>query len=281
MKKFFLAYAFLFIALVSIQARPPKVPTYVDFAGQRVMLDSPDRQERMDKEILAFCYMHSTSTQMLKRSKRVFDIVVPILRRYSIPEDLKYLMVIESNLDPQAHSPAGAAGLWQFMQTSGREYGLEVNANVDERYNIRKSTEAACKYLKALYDRFGDWMAVAACYNSGPAGIASRMETQLSDDAMELWVPAETSRYMFRVLTAKLFFEDPLAFGIEIDPSEYYTYPQIKEVVTTTDPIPDLAAFAASKGVSFYALKKANLWLRESKLNNSTHRRYEIIIPER
>jgi membrane-bound lytic murein transglycosylase MltF len=224
--------------------------------------------------------MHTTSILMLKRSDRIFKIVVPILRRYGVPEDLKYLMVIESNLDPQAVSPAGAAGLWQFMSAAGKEYGLEVNSNVDERYHIEKATIAACRYLKRSYARFGDWMSVAASYNAGPAAIASRMDAQQEKKAADLWLLNETSRYMFRMLAAKMMFEDPTAFGFNVPEEDRYPVMQVKEVVDVSEPIPDLVAFAKEHGVSYAQLRRANLWLRESKLNNNSHRSYEIIIPK-
>ena len=261
-------------------AQPPRVPEYIRFADETIRFDRSDMYERMDRELLTFTYMHTTSMLMLKRSDRIFKIVVPILRRYGIPEDLKYLMVIESNLDPQAVSPAGAAGLWQFMSTAAKEYGLEVNANVDERYHIEKATIAACRYLKRSYARFGNWMSVAASYNAGPGAIATRMEAQQEKRAEDLWLLNETSRYMFRMLAAKMMFEDPAAFGFSVPEEDRYPVMQVKQVVEVTDPIPDLTVFAKEHGVSFAQLKRANLWLRESKLNNNSHRSYEIIIPK-
>ena len=279
MKKVLSALCALVFSCLLAGAQPPRVPESVSFAGETIRFDRSDLYERMDRELLAFTYMHSTSILMLKRADRIFDVVVPILRRNGVPEDLKYLMVIESNLDPQALSPAGAAGLWQFMSSAGREYGLEVNANVDERYNIEKATAAACRYLKRSYARFGDWMSVAASYNTGPAAIASRMEAQGETRAADLWLLNETSRYMFRVLAAKMFFEDPSAFGFNVPAEDRYPVMQVKEIVDVSEPIPDLAAFAKEHGVSFAQLKRANLWLRETKLNNTSKRNYEIIIP--
>ena len=279
MKKILLAFAALALSCQFVLAQPPSVPESVTFAGETIRFDRSDLYERMDRELMTFTYMHSTSTLMLKRSDRIFEIVVPILRRNGIPEDLKYLMVIESNLDPQALSSAGAAGLWQFMQASAREYGLEVNANVDERYNIEKATVAACKYLKRCYNRFGDWMSVAASYNGGAGGIASKMEAQQEDRAMDLWLVNETSRYMFRVLACKMLFENPESFGFHVPPEQHYPSYAVKKVVNVTDPIEDLVVFAKKHGVSFAQLKRANLWLRESKLNNASHRSYDIIIP--
>lgn len=279
MKKLYCVFLLLVFCCPWMGAQPPRVPDAVTFAGETIRFDRSDLYERMDRELLAFTYMHSTSILMLKRSDRIFEIVVPILRRNGIPEDLKYLMVIESNLDPQALSPVGAAGLWQFMSSAAREYGLEVNANVDERYNIEKATAAACRYMKRSYARFGDWMSVAASYNAGPAAIASRMDAQGEKRAADLWLLNETSRYMFRVLAAKMFFENPASFGFDVAPEDHYPVMQVKEVVETNEAIPDLAAFAKEHGVSYAQLKRANLWLRESKLNNASKRNYEIIIP--
>ncbi|MBR1576437.1 MAG: lytic transglycosylase domain-containing protein [Bacteroidales bacterium] len=280
MKKFLAALLALILACPILGAQPPRVPESVTFAGETIRFDRSDLYERMDRELLTFTYMHTTSILMLKRSDRIFNVIVPILRRYGIPEDLKYLCVIESNLDPQAVSPAGAAGLWQFMAGSGKEYGLEVNANVDERYNIEKATIAACRYLKRSYARFGDWLSVAACYNAGPAAIAARMESQQEKRAADLWLVNETSRYMFRMLAAKMMFEDPAAFGFDVPEGERYPVIQVKEIVEVNEAIPDLAVFAKDHGISFAQLKRANLWLRESKLNNASHRNYEIIIPK-
>lgn len=276
MKKLLMAaLALLFALLAAAQPAPPKS---MKFAGATVNLDRSDLYERMDRELITVTYMHTTSMLMLKRSDRIFRTVVPILKKYGIPEDLKYLMVIESSLDPTAYSAAGAAGLWQFMTATGRQYGLEVNANVDERYNVEKSTEAACRYLLDAYEKYGDWMTVAAAYNSGMNGVSRRVESQHRSSAMDLWLPKETMRYMFRILAAKMLFEDPKAFGFDV--RERYPAVGVKKIVTVTDPIEDLVKFAEDNGVSYMQLKSANLWLRESKLNNASHRTYKIVIPK-
>ncbi|MCF0176102.1 MAG: lytic transglycosylase domain-containing protein [Bacteroidales bacterium] len=266
-------------AVFSAYAQAPQVPDSIVFGGEIVRFDNDDLRERMDRELIAFTYTHSTSTLMLKRSGKIFPVVEPILRRMGMPDDLKYLMVIESNLDPQAVSPAGAAGLWQFMSVTAREYGLEVNTNVDERYNTEKATEAACKYLRKAHDRMGDWMSVAASYNAGPTAISSRLESQHADTALELWLNSETARYMFRALAAKMLFENPGAFGFNIPAGERYPYREPKEVFATSEPVPDLVKFAEEHGVTYAMLKKANPWLRESSLKNSTHKTYFITIP--
>lgn len=182
--------------------RAPAVPKQIIFAGDTIRFDRSDLYERMDRELISFTYMHSNSILMLKKSDRYFRMVEPILRQNGIPDDLKYLMAIESNLNPKAYSSAGAAGLWQFTKTTGKEYGLVIDAEVDERYNIGKETIAACKYLRRAYEKYGDWMTVAASYNAGQGGISRRLSDQRQKSAMDLWLVEETSRYMFRVLSA-------------------------------------------------------------------------------
>ena len=262
-----------------LQFQSPKVPRYVVFAGDTVRFDRSDLYERMDRELIAFTYSHTNSLLMLKRSERYFRQVEPILMLYGIPDDLKYLMAIESNLSPKALSTAGAAGLWQFTKTAGREYGLVIDNEVDERYNIEKETVAACQYLKKSYARFGDWMTVAASYNAGPGGVSKRLTDQKQKSALDLLLLEETSRYMFRVLTAKLFFEKPELFGFKVDQFEKYPYYPPKNKVTVSGPIESLVDFAEKNGCSYYQLKEANLWLRDSKLVNKAGKTYEIIIP--
>ena len=280
MKKTLALLLALLLSAILLPAQPPQVPESVSFAGEQIRFDRSDLYERMDRELLAFTYMHTTSILMIKRSERIFQQVVPILRRYGIPEDLKYLMVIESNLDPQALSPAGAAGLWQLMPLTAKEYGLEVNANVDERYNVEKATIAACRMLKRSYAQFGDWLSVAAAYNAGPAAISGRMADQRESRAVDLWLVNETSRYMFRILAAKMMLESPESFGFHVQPEDRYPLLEVREIVDVNEPIPDLVAFAKDHGISYAQLKRANLWLRESRLNNASRRSYEIIIPK-
>lgn len=268
------------LAAQTLQVPPPQVPAYIVFAGDTIRFDRADLRERMDRELVAFTYSHNMSTLMIKRANRYFPQIEPVLKRMGIPDDLKYLMVIESNVDPQAASSAGAAGLWQFIQSTGRSYGLEVNSNIDERYNIVKATEAACKYLREAYSKYGDWMTVAASYNGGQGGMDRRIQSQNQKHALDQWLVEETSRYMFRILTAKMMFENPRQFGFRFTPADLYPYIPPKRQVTVTDPIDDLVAFAEKNGVTFADLKRANLWLRESKLNNASHRTYIIDIPD-
>lgn len=258
----------------------PSVPKMIVFAGDTIRFDRQDIYERMDRELISFTYMHTNSTLMLKRSKRIFAKVVPILRANGVPEDLKYLMAIESNFDPKALSSAGAAGLWQFTKSTAKEYGLEVSSEVDERYHIEKETVAACKYLLKAYDKYGDWMTVAASYNGGQNGISKRIENQRQRKAMDLWLVEETSRYMFRILAAKMFFEDPTSFGFYVrEKDKYPVEPKPKETVSVSGPIENLVDFAEEHGIRYATLKGANLWLRDSKHTNKAGKTYEIVIP--
>ena len=258
----------------------PSVPKMIVFAGDTIRFDRQDIYERMDRELISFTYMHTNSTLMLKRSKRIFAKVVPILRANGVPEDLKYLMAIESNFDPKALSSAGAAGLWQFTKSTAKEYGLEVSSEVDERYHIEKETVAACKYLLKAYDKYGDWMTVAASYNGGQNGISKRIENQRQRKDMDLWLVEETSRYMFRILAAKMFFEDPTSFGFYVrEKDKYPVEPKPKETVSVSGPIVNLVDFAEEHGIRYATLKGANLWLRDSKLTNKAGKTYEIVIP--
>ncbi|MBE6252904.1 MAG: lytic transglycosylase domain-containing protein [Bacteroidales bacterium] len=274
---------FLFLTLLAISvstlAQTPRVPESIRFAGKTYRFDRPDQYERMDRELIAFTYAHTNSILMLRRANRMFSQVVPILKKNGLPEDLKYLMAIECNLDPTSVSVAGARGPWQFMKAAARENGLEVNDEVDERYHIAKATEAACKYLKAAYAKYGDWITVAASYNAGQGGISQRIDTQRQKHAMDLALPAETSRYIFRLLTAKYFFEHPEEFGFHVSPEQCYPYVAPRETVTVTGPIPSLTDFAEEHGTTYFLLKEANLWLRGDKLTNKAGKTYKIAIP--
>lgn len=265
-------------AVVALPYSNPDVPDSMVFCGQHIDLTRFDRHERMDRELLAFTYMHSTSLQMLKKANRYFPIVEPILKEQGIPDDFKYLMVIESNLNPTARSVAGAAGLWQFMQGTGRDYGLEVNANVDERYHVEKATRAACRYLKDAYAKYHDWVAVAASYNAGQARIASQMTKQAVDDSLDLQLVEETARYVYRILAAKQLFSHPARFGFRLRASDLYPPIPYTEVTVNTA-IADLAQFARSKGITLALLKNLNPWLRETSLQNKSGRTYVLQIP--
>lgn len=263
----------------ALHPRAPKVPDKITFAGETIRFDRYDMYERMDKELTAFTYMHTNSTLMLKRSRRYFSIVEPILRENGLPDDLKYLMAIESNLDPKAYSRAGAAGLWQFMKATAQQYGLEVNSEVDERYHPEKETRAACKFLSEAYRKFGNWMTVAAGYNAGQNGIAARVAAQGQGNALNLYLPEETSRYMFRLLVAKMFFEDPESFGFEVGPDDLYPPLKAKKTITVNTAV-NWVDLAKENGTSYYLLREANTWIRDEKLTNKSGKTYKVVIPE-
>lgn len=252
-----------------------QVPSKATFAGQEVDLERYDCHERMDRELMSFTYMHSSTMLMLKRANRYFPIIEPILKEQGVPDDFKYLATIESNLNPMAKSPVGAAGLWQFMPTTGREYGLEVNNNIDERYHVEKETRAACKYLKAAYEKFGDWLSVAASYNAGQARISSQLEKQQVSQATDLWLVEETSRYLFRLLAVKAIFARPQQYGFLLKREHLYPVIPYTEHVTTTG-IENLMQFAKSKGLTYAQLKEANPWLRDTSLMNKSGRTYVL-----
>ena len=273
----FLAPTLLY-AQLTYHPTPPKVPDYVVFAGDTVKLDRQDFRERMDRELISFTYMHTNSTLMLRRSRRMFGFVVPILKERGIPEDLKYLMAIESNLDPLAVSATGASGLWQFTKATAATYKLEVSAEVDERFHPEKETIAACNFLKDAYNKFGDWITVAASYNAGPGGIAARLAEQKQTSALELFIKEETSRYMFRLLACKMFFENPSAFGFRFNPVDQYPpYPR-RTAVSVSGPV-NWVDFALEHGTTYAALRDANPWIRDTKLTNKAGKTYWVLIP--
>lgn len=278
LKRWTTVILFIFTSFNLLQATP-EVPQSVTFCGQRIDLTQFDRYERMDRELLAFTYMHSTSIQMIKKANRYFPIVEPILKKNGIPDDFKYLMVIESNLNPNARSSAGAAGLWQFMKTTGREYGLEVNDNIDERYHVEKATAAACQYLKDAYEKYQDWVAVAASYNAGQARISSQLEKQYVKDALDLHLVEETARYVYRIIAAKIMFQDPTRFGFELKASQLYQPIPYREIVIDFE-ISNLAEWALKHGTTYSMLKIMNPWLRQDFLQNKSRRTYILQIPK-
>lgn len=265
--------------VLSMTASVP-VPDEVVFAGEKIQLDRYDRHERFDREINGFTYLHSSTLLLIKRANRVFPIVVPILREYGIPEDMKYLMVIESSLEPRAISSAKAGGLWQFMPATGTQYGLEVGSEVDERYHIEKATVAACKYLQSAYNKYGNWSSVALSYNGGMGRISGELDKQQASEGLDLWLVDETTRYYYRMLAVKQIFENPYKYGFVIKEDQLYK-PIDFTSVTVSESIPDLASFAIDNGVTYAQLKEFNPWLRDRKLTISAKnpKTYTLLIP--
>lgn len=254
------------------------IPERMTFAGEEIVFDRYDKRERMDRELNSFTYFHSTTMLLIKRANRIFPIIEPILEKEGVPDDIKYLAVIESSLDHRAVSPARAVGLWQFLQTTGTENGLEIRTDVDERYHIEKSTIAACRYLKNAYSRYGSWSAAALSYNGGQGRITSELSNQRTDDVLDLWLVEETTRYYYRMLAIKQIFQQPWQYGFVIKPEHLYKPMEFKKI-TITNTIPDLVSFAQQNGITYAQLKDFNSWLRTDKLNNASGRTYIILIP--
>jgi hypothetical protein len=252
-------------------------PTEVDFAGEKAPLQISDVRERLDRELLINANLDATTALIIKRANRVFPIIEPILAKYGVPDDFKYLAVIESGL-VNAVSSAGARGVWQFMPETAKEKGMEVNDIVDERYHLEKSTEAACRYLLAAKEKFGSWTLAAASYNGGMNGITKRIEEQKVTNYYDLALTEETSRYVFRILALKEIMRQPAKYGFSIYTSDLYTQIPTKKVAVDSS-ITDLTGFAISQGINYKILKIHNPWLRDKKLVNPTKKRYEIEIP--
>jgi len=233
-----------------------QVPDYMDFAGEALPLDNPDILERMDRELLVNTYWQSNGLLMFKRAKKYFPIIEPILAKHGIPDDFKYLAVIESGLT-NAKSPAGASGIWQIMKATGRENGLEVNKNVDERYNLEKSTEVACRYLKKAKNRLGTWTLAAAAYNAGNAGIARRLKEQDVSTYYDLLLGQETGRYVFRIMALKEIFSNPEKYGFNFrDKDLYQNIPTYK--VSVDSVVTSFPKFAKHFGINYKILKTNN-----------------------
>jgi hypothetical protein len=256
-----------------------ELPDTLSFAGELVPLHSPDLRERLDRELLVNTYWQSNMMLLLKRANKYFPTIEKILKKEGVPTDLKYLSVIESGLE-NAISPAGAKGFWQIMRTTGKEYGLEVNSNVDERYHIAFSTQMAAQYLKKAKDKFGSWTLAAASYNRGMSGIQRNLNAQKVESYFDLLLGKETSRYVFRILAVKEIIENPSKYGYVFDETDlYYSVPVRYHGLDTA--ISNLTSFAQKMGVNYKVLKIHNPWLLQNHLNNKSRKYYEIAIPEK
>lgn len=242
----------------------PELPDFVLFCGDTLHLDSFDVRERLDKELIVNTYFHSSTIQAFKRANRYFPELESLLRQNTIPEDMKYLCLIESNLT-QAVSPSGASGFWQFMPTTAEEYGLKVNGEIDERLHIEKSTIAACSYLQKSYDTYRDWFLTAASYNCGPKGLSDALEEQQVDSYFDLYLNGETSRYVFRILAMKLIFEHPKEYGFF--PELYELYEPVRtRKIAVNGKIDDLVKWSKEQGSNYRMLKVLNPWIKGARL---------------
>lgn len=255
------------------------LPNNLDFAGERVPIEQPDVYERLDREFLVNTYWQSNGLLLFKRANKYFPIIEPILKRNGVPDDFKYLAVIESSL-LDVVSPSGASGFWQFMKPAAKDYGLEISDTVDERYHLEKATEAACKYLLKAKQLTGSWTMAAAAYNAGVGGMNNQATAQKTNDYYELWLNQETSRYIFRILAVKEIMKNPKKFGFHFETKHLYN-----EVPTFTimvdSSITNLTDFAKKHNITYKELKLHNTWLRDRKLDNKQGKTYYIKIPKR
>jgi len=254
------------------------MPEELFFAGEKVPLTDPDIQERFDNELLSNVYFQSNAIKLIKKANKYFPIIEPILKEEGIPDDFKYLAVAESALS-NAVSPAGAKGFWQLMPATARELGMEVNDNVDERYDMEMSTRAACRYLKESKKNFGSWTLAAAAYNAGNAGVNRQQDRQEEEAYYDLLLNNETARYVFRILALKEILEKPEQYGFNVAPEHLYTNVPVTKLKVDYE-IDDLVAFAKANKINYKVLKIHNPWLREAKLNNKSQKIYYISIPE-
>lgn len=253
------------------------LPTNVSFAGEPVPLEIPDVHERFDKELQINTYLHSSTLFLMKRANRWLPQIDSILKQNGIPEDFKYLPLIESALINDV-SPKNAVGFWQILKTSGKELGLEITKEVDERYDPLKSTKAACKYLKRAYAKFGNWTMVAASYNRGMGGMERAIENQKVKSYYDLFLNDETSRYVFRILAIKEIYENPEKYGFLLKPEHSYEEEQLIKVEVTQS-IKSLVDFAKTQGINYKLIKRHNPWLREETLTIKKGKSYMIAIP--
>ena len=252
-------------------------PTQMNFAQEEVPTFMADVEERLDREMVTNINYHTNTTLVIKRANKVFPVIEPILAKNGIPDDFKYLAVIESSL-VNAVSPAGARGVWQFMPTTAKEKGMEVNDYVDERYDLEKSTEAACAYLKEAYAKFGSWTLAAASYNGGMAGVQRQLESQKVSSYYDVLLTEETARYVYRILALKEIMKNPQKYGFEIPAHALYSEIPVKKIEIDSS-VTDLADFALSQGINYKILKIHNPWLRDKSLPNKSKKKYQIAIP--
>jgi len=254
------------------------LPNNITFAGEKVPLQDTDVRERLDREIHVNAYWHSNMLLMIKKANRFFSEIAPLLKKYNLPDDFKYLAVAESGLD-NVTSSAGASGFWQFMKATGKQYGLEINSYVDERYNLELATKVAAQYLLNSKELFGSWTNAAAAYNAGNAGISKQMKRQDATNYYSLLLNSETSRYVFRILAFKEILSNPEKYGFYVDQQDLYQPIPTNTIVVDT-PIEDFAKFAKQQGINYKILKIHNPWLRDTFLKNASGKKYHIKIPK-
>lgn len=252
----------------------------LQFAGEDVPFVQFDVRENIDRELLAFTYMHSTTLMLVKRANLYFPIIEPILKEYGIPDDFKYLALIESHFNPRALSPVKAAGIWQFMDETGKRYGLEINSQVDERYDLKKATVAACKYLKESYDIYDDWIITAASYNGGRGRMTRELDRQKVLSFFDLFLNEETTRYVYRIIASKEIISNPAKYGFCLRKEDFYHTVRVETVAVNTE-VENWADWAQKRGTTYGQLKYFNPWIQDIKLDNKNKKVYHVIVPNK
>ncbi|MGA7723490.1 MAG: lytic transglycosylase domain-containing protein [Ignavibacteriaceae bacterium] len=255
----------------------PKLPDKLIFAGERVPIENFEIKERVERELLVNVYWYSATILGIKRANRWFPVIEPILQKYKVPDDFKYIPVIESNLYNSV-SQASAVGFWQLTEDVAKKYGLEVNDEIDERYSVELSTEAACKYFLEAYNNFKNWTLAAAAYNMGSNGLERQIEKQKVKNYYNLLLSEETSRYVARAITIKLLFQHPEEYGYYIKPEELYS-PLTTTTLEVNSPVKNWADFAISHEINYKVLKYFNPWLRDISLAIKKGKTYVLKIP--
>lgn len=256
----------------------PEMPPALEFAGEKIPLENFEVKERMEREFIVSTYFHSYTILAIKRSGRWFPVIEPILKKNGVPDDFKYLCVAESNME-NVISPAGATGFWQFLKPTAEKFGLEVNSQVDERYNVEKSTEAACKYLLDAYQKFGSWITAAAAFNMGTNGADNQLDRQKADNYFNLVLGTETSRYIGRIVSLKYIMNNAEKYGFDLKEDERYQPLKYTEI-TLDGSVNNFADFAGSYGINYKKLKYYNPWLRDTTLSNQGKKPYKIKLPD-
>lgn len=258
--------------------KPYQLPEEVTFAGEKMPLDNFDTRESLEREILTSAYRHSSTILIIKRANRYLPVIEKILKENNIPDDFKYLVAAESEYSNMI-SPAGAVGFWQIMPETGKEQGMLINQEVDERYHVEKSTQFACDYVRKSYEKYGNWTLAAASYNGGRAAIDEQIEIQHQNNYYDLLLSEETARYIFRAVAYKLIITDPERYGFSIRKTDLYPELKYFEVKVDTS-VTSFYRFAEHFGTNYKLLKFLNPWLRKPFLNITASREYLIKIPE-
>ena len=254
------------------------IPEKLSFAGEKMPLDRFDVREALDRELLSNAYFHSQTIRYIKLAPRYFPVIEPILKSKGIPDDFKYLAMAESGLNPRAVSPAGAVGFWQFLSGTGKDFGLEVGSEIDERYHIEKSTSAFCDYMRQSYNKYGSWTLAAASFNGGIARVQKQMERQKIENYYDLLFVDETQRYVYRIAALKLIIENPEQYNFVVEEKEKYPLIKTRDVEISGS-VSNFADFAIENGINYKMLKDFNPWLRDDKLTNSAKKKYTVKIP--